>query len=496
MDSKLTNQQTRLRTTSEIFPEIVCEQHPEWVELYRLACSLGLENIEFVDKEGWHPQLTCMPGEGKLWLWDSCFMALFARYTNGLLPGLNNLDNLYQFQREDGFLAMCYVIEDGSPAYGERINPPLLAWAEWQSFRMSGDVGRLERVFPRLLKLHQWLMRNRRRENGLFWFEDTGSSGMDNSPRSGYYAKHLDGSDVCFVDLACQMVLSALYLSRIAAQLGDKDTECKLSQQHTELAALVNRYHWCERHGFYYDVFNGLPGRTPNFLNTKTAAGFWPLIAGVSSHRQTLSLMEHLLNPHEFGTPHPVPTLARSDANFTPLGGYWLGSVWAPINYMVCSGLESVKKGSLAREIAVKHLNAMVDVMHNPAYGGIWECYSPEYPRPASRYDTDDIVRNRFVGWSGLGPVAMLIENIFGMDFDAPASTIRWEVRTQGCHGVRNLDFNGGRVSLEVVEDGSKADPRMIRIESTLPLTLILSVAGRHRREEKNLPAGETMLAF
>jgi hypothetical protein len=107
------------------------------------------------------------------------------------MPGYNNLDNLYRMQDKRGYISMAYVIEKEKEAYGELINPPLYAWAEWQYYRATGDKGRLARCLPVLVKLYDWLKANRRREEiGLYWFEVPGASGMDNSPRGGHY---LDG---------------------------------------------------------------------------------------------------------------------------------------------------------------------------------------------------------------------------------------------------------------------------------------------------------------
>jgi glycogen debranching enzyme len=470
---------------AEQFPEITCEEHPDWIDLCDQALKYGLENLERPQRPGWLPQLSCMPGEGKVWQWDSCFMSFFARYSGGVLPGMNNLDNLYRLQREDGFLAMSYLMETEEPAYGERINPPLLAWAEWDYYTATGDDSRFERVLPKLLALHRWIERHRTRENGLYWFEDTGSSGMDNSPRSGYYARNLDGSDVSFVDLACQQALAARCIASIAAHLGDTPLSLEMQGEHRRIAKLVNRYHWCDRHGFYYDTFSALPGRKPNFLNTKTAAAFWPLITGVADAMQAAALAEKLIDPNEFGTDHPVPTLSRSDANYNPLGGYWLGAVWAPVNYMVVRGLEACGFTALAQEITAKHLNAMVAVLNNPEYGSIWEAYSPEGLRPSSKYDLGSIVRNRFVGWSGLGPLAMLLETSLGVRLNASTGSIRWDIRMQGAHGVKRLKFCGGHVSL--FSDGRHS----VSVDAEKPFSLEISVASSTQAHRVNIRPGK-----
>ncbi len=116
-----------IRYDKKKLPVPVYEECQEWVKLYYAAWEMAFSNVEYPSKRGWLPQLTCMPGSGKIWQWDSCFMSLFARYSNGELPGMNNLDNLYSLQSKDGYQSMAYVIETGKPAYGERVNPPLFA---------------------------------------------------------------------------------------------------------------------------------------------------------------------------------------------------------------------------------------------------------------------------------------------------------------------------------------------------------------------------------
>ncbi len=479
-----------LRYQPEKLPQIVCPEHPEWVAMYNTAWQMAFSNIEYPTKPGWKPQLTCMPGADTVWQWDSCFMTFFTRFSNRQLSAMDNLDNLYRLQREDGFASMAYRISTERPAYGERINPPLFSWAEWEYYLATGDDSRLESVLPRLVRLYDWIQANRTRNTGLYWFEDSGSSGMDNAPRGGYLCEKLNGSDICFIDLACQQALSALYIGKIAGHLGNTDLVERFAREHTQLKALINERHWCERIGFYMDLFTrDHKDSRCNFLNHKTLAGYWPMISEVANEGHVGRLIEHLLNPDEFWTRHPLPTLSKDDPNYDPLGGYWLGGVWAPTNYMVIKGLERYKKHDLAREIAVRHLNAMVEVMREENYASIWECYSPEFARPATN-GYGRICRPDFVGWTGLGPIAMLIESIFGFQFDASDNRISWMVRTTGEHGIRNLVFNGKTVSLTIAAADAIQGTRKVTVETTGPVRLELSRLGKFHETQHELSAG------
>ncbi|MGC8804928.1 MAG: MGH1-like glycoside hydrolase domain-containing protein, partial [Candidatus Ratteibacteria bacterium] len=288
-------------------PEPVYEERPEFINLYYACWKTAFQNIEYPEKKNWLPHITCMPNSGNIWQWDSCFMVFFLRYSNGTLPATNNLDNLYKLQRQDGYISMAYRIKTEKPAYGERINPPLYAWAEWEYYLVTGDASRLEKIFPILKKYYLWIKKNRTRNSGLYWFEDTGSSGMDNSPRSGYTSQFLNGSDVCWIDLSSQQALSATYIAKIAHLLNkNKDEEFFLSE-FQNLKNLIIKYHWCEKHQFYYDVFSrNIRSLRHNFLNAKTVASFWPMISHVADDGQINGMVQHLLNPGEFWTLHPV----------------------------------------------------------------------------------------------------------------------------------------------------------------------------------------------
>jgi len=489
-------------------PRIICDDHPGWAELSEAAWRIAGSRVEHPAAPGWKSQMCCMPGSGIIWLWDSCFMPFFARYGGGCVPVMNNLDNLYRMQRDDGFIGMAYEITSEELAYGERINPPLLAWTELNYWKYRGDEARLRRVLPRLVGLFDWIKANRRRRSGLYWFEDSGSTGMDNSPRSGYFAEDLKGSDVCHVDLAAQQALAAECISEMARRLGDESLARRFEAEHAEIVTILNQFHWDPRTGFYYDVFNrDNPADRHNFLNHKTVAGFWPMIAGCSDEAQVVALVKHLTDPKEFWTKHPVASLSQDDPNFDPRGAYWLGGVWPPINYMLAQALKRHGRRDLARKLAMAHLEAMQGVYQSSAYPGIWEAYAPDSCHPATKKPTvahglgrapyelgpGTVVKPDFVGWSGLGPVAMLIEDVLGLEFDAPSRRIVWHLRLPGRHEIRGLRFDEAEISLAAA--GAEGGARKISVKNGRAFTLELHAGGAAAREIP-VPPGDHVWEF
>ena len=384
------------------------DENPDFNALRAKAVELALKNLEHPAIPGWKTQMCCMPGVGKIWQWDSCFMALFALCMDEIAGPMNNLDNLYRCQREDGFMAMAYWIETSLPAFGELTNPPLFAWVEWEYYRKKNDPSRFERVFPVLDRYYNWIRDHRRRESsGLYYFESPGASGMDNSPRGGWPSFQNRGSDIGHVDLICQQLLSARCLAEIARILGS-GREDFYRAECEELTHLIDRHHWNGKTGFYYDVFERSRPEAPRSqLGNKTAAAFWALVSGAANPEQADALEKHLLDPDEFFTEHPVPSISRDDPNYHASGMYWLGGVWPPIVYMVVAGLKKYGKFDTARLIARKHLEAMCRTYREYEPHTIWECYSPEYMRPSDK-ESSPCVRPDFVGWGGLGPIGLL----------------------------------------------------------------------------------------
>ncbi|MCQ2388556.1 MAG: hypothetical protein MJ138_02465 [Kiritimatiellae bacterium] len=464
---------------------VTLDSHPEWIALRDRALGYARNHMEELGGN-WDRQIVCMPKAGIIWQWDSCLMALYAGYTPENLNGLGNLNNLYKMQSPDGFVSMAYVYETRKPAWEGRINPPLYAWVEWLYARRTGDKSRLAKAYDVSSRLWKWTKAHRtRKTNGLYWFEDTGSSGMDNSPRSGYFAEDLKGSDVCFVDLCCQQVLAARCLADIAEQIGKKGEAPKWRAEADELSQKINKLMWCEKTGFYHDVYV----ETNNKLAVKTAAAFWAIVSGVANDAQVAKLAAHMTNPATFGARHPVPTLSRDDPNYDPKGGYWLGGVWPPTNYMIVNGLRARGHRALARDVAKKHLACMAELLGTKDYDSIWECYSPDNAAPSTA-KLGEQCRRDFVGWGGLGPFVMLVEDVLGVDVNALENRVTWHLSELGRQGVSDLPFNGGSLTLACDVKDAKNFSGTVKTDRPLALTVI-SPDGT-KSVTKQIAAGET----
>ena len=202
---------------------------------------------------------------------------------------------------------------------------------------------------------------------------------------------------------------------------------------------------------FYSDRFsNG------ELSPVKHIGAYWALLAGIAPEERIASLIAHLENPAEFNRAHRVPALAADDPEYGATGNYWCGGIWAPTNFMVLKGLDETGHSDLAHRIALNHVENVVRVFESDfAWSGaaqfkeyfhlselnvddkhtLWENYAPDVIQPGAHS------KPGYVGWSGLPPIAVLLEDVFGLVADAPSNQLIWRVQLMEEHGVRRYPF-------------------------------------------------------
>jgi glycogen debranching enzyme len=487
-------------TTRDRLPFPIFDEDPNFVKCYWKAWELAFRNFhEPAPGSGFVAPFIDAAFNQNIFLWDTCFMTMFCNYAHPSVPGICSLDNFYAKQHEDGeicreidrttgrdfepwvnakneplFSRWGYTLDTGQKrvnvVYQDRpvptpnpkltldaLNHPIFAWAELESFRLTGDKDRLRLVWEPLTRYYAALQKYLRQGNGLYL---TDWASMDNSTRNPYLEPGGAG-----IDISCEMVLFARNLAQMATILEKESAAGQYRRDAEELATLINRLMWDEQRRFYFDL-TPKGERAP----VKSIAAFWALLAQVASKPQAEALAAELRNPQTFNTPHRVPTLAANEPGFDPKGGYWKGAVWVPTDKMVSAGLENYGYPDLAREIALNHLRHVGMVFQET--GTIWENYAPQssaHGEPA---------RRDFVGWSGLGPIAFVIEYAVGIRADALTNTVTWDVRSARRVGVERFWFGGKTVAL-VCEEADATGARTVQVKSSGAFHLALSWQGK-----------------
>lgn len=416
----------------------------------------------------------------QIFQWDTHFMAMFGRYAHHIFPFINSHDNFYCSQHSNGMINRVINENDGTDHYwgqgpdnARAINPPLFGWAEIETYRVTGDKTRFKEVVEPIEKYVHWIEYNRcgrDTPHELYWSNGQ-ASGMDNTPRDNGRPEPGDGWDyhsaidhMGWVDMSSQMVMAYKDLAYIHSELGAKKKAKNFKNKADSISDRINKWLWDDASGLYYDV---RPDGTKT--NLITAATFWPILAGIADEQQCKKLVENLINPELFWRMVPVPTLAANQKDYDKSGRYWKGGVWAPTNYMITQALNKNGYRELARELSQRYLNAIAEVFQKT--GTFWEVYSPDMYIPATNASGIHMVEPDFVGWTGLAPISMLIENILGFDLDASNNQIDWHISQEGRQGIKNLHFNGGVLDM-IAEPDNKG--YQITYNTSKPIKLVI----------------------
>ena len=419
-------------------PQPVYDEQQELVDFYYKAWEIAHTRIDTVPGLPAPRYMDEAHRSDRIWIWDTCFMALFCKYSPQDFPGIESLENFYCVML-DGTNAPLPKVRgnvhcgaDEGKLLDFRIhhadNPPLFAWTEYVYALQTGDRKRLEKVYCEKRWLQRWyklfenfdsespqpygtgvrVMAKRRSDDGFHW--GGCPSGMDNTPRgrtgkkdTGIPGRCPDNPDLLWVDAFAQQGLSALYLSRIAAILERTDEAREWRKKYEAIKERVNKLYWDEEDGFYYDIFASDHSK----CKVMTPASFWPVLAEMPTMLMERRMSARLTEEETLGGVVPTVSLARNDADFMENGGYWRGSIWLPMTYMTVKALNVYGESDLARNVSRKVILHMYRTFTENVPHTIWECYSPVAEKPAITAKTGRNVRGDFCGWSALGPISL-----------------------------------------------------------------------------------------
>lgn len=144
-------------------------------------------------------------------------------------------------------------------------------------------------------------------------------------------------------------------------------------------------------------------------------------------------------------------------------------------------GLQKNDYHDLAFDIAKRHHEHVLEVFKET--DTFWEYYAPESANPGL------LARPDFVGWTGLPPISVLIEVLFGTNSDFGKKTVDWKINLLEGHGIERYPIGeNGELSFKCLARNSTNQQPKIEINSNLPLKLKLSWKGGEK--ELDLVAG------
>jgi hypothetical protein len=481
-------------------PKPILDGNPEWITMYDKAWQLAFSHIK--KPASGSPLVSNFYDEafdGSIYQWDMIFMTMFGKYAHHIFPGIQSLDNFYCRQNPSGSISRVINEATGADAFADgssnQINPPLFSWAEVENFKVTGDKSRFALILPALEKYFEYVEKDRsgaNRPHKLYWSNGQ-SSGMDNTPRdtgrpNGHYASDHQG----WVDMSSQMVIQCNNIATICEELGDTEKAELYRAKVSEIAGNINKWMWDETSGLFYDV--DIQGAKTNW---KTAACFWPMLAEITSSEQVSAMTTNLKDPATFWRDMPFPTLAASHTEYRSNGGYWLGAVWAPTNYAIIKGLEKNGENAFAKEASEKYLHGLSEVFKQT--GTLWENYAADKIDGKFKQGVNDNFSNPsdcrkdFVGWTGLGPIALLIENVLGFRLDGVNRIITYDLRRTDRHGIENLHIADITTSI-VCEERTDNESAILTVTSDQPYTLKILFNGKEFSQDIQVGTHEITL--
>ncbi len=129
-------------------------------------------------------------------------------------------------------------------------------------------------------------------------------------------------------------------------------------------------------------------------------------------------------------------------------------------------GLENYGYDALARRIALNDLNLVSRVFQKT--GTIWENYAPDAVRPGHP------ARRNFVGWSGIAPIAYLLQYAIGLRPNAPQNELVWQLQPGGRSGCKRYRFANHIVTLVAAPEAGNPNQMRIRVQSDGPFQLLV----------------------
>jgi len=484
----------RFEEVKDKLPLPLLESTPDALDAYWYCWKIFIDRWNFAPDAPDHQAVANMNGTrswgpwGSSQVWDSTFMMFWAKYGHQAYPFISQYDNAYARQHDNGFI--CRESDNNNhEVYSSNpvCCPFLLGWIEWQSFRASGDVDRLKRVFLPIVKNYEWWMTYmKRKKDGLYWMQ-----GLTKLERQRFLG---DDTANYTIGLTSMRAAEAIAISRIAHVIGRSDLEQFFRSEHQEIGDIVNSRLWDARHGIYNDRCDpddpiarfrnpALAGQfiteLPSKYVDKPAWIFGPLMGEIVPKDRLRSLLRELQNPHSFNRRNGIPNLSADSTDYETPGN---NCVWPPMMCMIQEGLKASGEYELASKLATNYFDKVVTA------------YSAEKTIRESLFA--DRVKFRgapdFVGWGGIAPVANLIEYVLGFDISAADTTITWRIKRTDRHGIQNLRLGGFNVDLTCEGRQSASDPCSLTVKSGGAFDLYIILDGRSVR--KRIESGTTTI--
>lgn len=370
------------------------------------------------------------------WLWDTAFHAIVlshfdtnwakeeirnflkAQWSNGFLP------HIIFWGKKKRLPHWAYIESALSirPKTTSITQPPVFPISVEAIYKKDKDKKFLKEVLPKLASHHRWLLDNRDIDKDyLISIISPNESGMDELPvfqiaagyngletarlhyiyRKGDFLNHryrfnsnkiLQKDHFNVEELLFNVVFieSGRSLSRLFKEIDSGDESKYFAEVADKSEHSLLTKCWDKNDKIFYSLYS----KDEKFAKVKTVASLIPLyLDGLKGEKLKTLVEKHVLNPNEFFTGYPFPSVAKDEKYYVPhdtplhqVKLLWRGPTWVATNWFVIKGLQ--KHGY--NDIADTVIRKMKDMI---AEHGFREYYNPE---------TGEGYRRQNFGWSTL----------------------------------------------------------------------------------------------
>jgi neutral trehalase len=401
-----------------------------------------------------------IPAEGLYphqWLWDSCFVSIGLRHVD-IDRAQTEIISLLRGQWANGMMPHMIFSGDDLARYDRNIwrswlnpsapdevatsgitQPPMLAEAIVKiGEKMQGSERRnwYERVYPALVKYHEWLYADRDpHDEGLVVQIHPYETGLDNTPpwisqlrqhQMPWWATALEKAHantiINFMRRDTRNLPPGQRMSNIEALLfydvirrirrKNYDTEAILNRSVFAIEDLTFNSIFIRANRHVRDIAKTINAQVPakllekmeksevaleqmwdayagqyfsrNFITHKlikepTVATLMPLYAGVISKERAEQLVKMIEDTEVFGPAFPIPSVPLNSPWFNPFA-YWQGPAWVNINWLIIDGLRRYGFNDHADALTESTLE-MVE------RAGFYEYFDPIQGEPAGAHN-------------------------------------------------------------------------------------------------------------
>jgi hypothetical protein len=272
-------------------------------------------------------------------------------------------------QQEDGLIVGVIYFREGEPRYSRDKGFPAVWPVSVEAYiESSSDESILPVCLDALVKQIGWFERKRSAPDAGFYYldvlQDTWESGSDEGVR---YDVRPDGP-AASVDATAHLYLMYDHAARWSRKLNRPAGQ--FEKKAAALRSLIQERLFDPETGRFYDSW---VVDKPE-LQHQNHEAIWPMVVGAASEEQANRMIdEHLLNPKEHFTPHPISTVGINDPKFELR--MWRGPVWNCMTYWAARGCARYGRKDAARKLMEAALDATAEQFEKT--GTLWEFYHP-----------------------------------------------------------------------------------------------------------------------